>query len=476
MKSNSLIFFVILWLLTTVSSAQSGKWKLWASGLPPGAYPRMVVAPNHDLFYTLLGTGVKLGYIYKANTQDSLGAFTALPPVPRPSTIQNNIVALGYNLRNEPLAGIYRTNTQEPWLFTFNNNTQSWDTAISDQTPTLGGQCIATSQNGNIYVGTRWAYIYKSTDHGRTFKAIDEAKLLDSAYPCYYPSFKHGMSYNGSIFGIVIDQRGRIYAGTEIAGLIYSDDEGDSWHPADLFACAQDIHFYDTLSPMYPLALSGNVAGIGFTKDHNVIWSGNDMWTFGWKNKLAFAHMKDSFVSPITGIPDYLIQTGQQISKIVTTQNGMLFLHSGGIMGANLIGIYRSNNGIEWEYFNDGINGLNQGLSQGSLAVDGNKVFMATQDGMVWMYDASGVSSSTEHPVQNNLKIFPNPAASYFSIQNQKEDLNCQILSLQGTILKHDKTISPQEQVSIEDIPQGIHFVKLTHTQGHVQYLSLIKQ
>ena len=67
----------------------------------------MAIRPNHDIFYTLLGAGTKLGLIYKANTQDKIVSFTPLPQIPRPSSIQNNIVALGYNKLSEPIAGIY---------------------------------------------------------------------------------------------------------------------------------------------------------------------------------------------------------------------------------------------------------------------------------------------------------------------------------------------------------------------------------
>ena len=102
---------VVLFLVVSIGQpkAQSPSWKLWASGLPTGVYPRMAVAPNHDIFYALLGAGTQLGLIYKANTRDKIPAFVPLPQVLRPSSIQKNIVALGYNKFSEPIAGIYRT-------------------------------------------------------------------------------------------------------------------------------------------------------------------------------------------------------------------------------------------------------------------------------------------------------------------------------------------------------------------------------
>ena len=461
-KSFLLIFFC---LQIQICSGQSGQWQLWASGLPQGAYPRMVVAPNHDIFFALLGTPFKLGTIFKANTLNQQAGFVELPPVPRPLTVQNNIVALGYNAQSEPLAGIYRTDINEPWLFHFNSATQKWDTSRSDLQPTLGAQSIATDSKGNIYVGTRWAYIYKSTDHGKTFKAIDEAKILAEKYPCYYPTFINNSSNNGSLFSINIDRRDRIYAGTETAGVIFSDDQGESWHPADLFACLTNKNILDTNSRMLPLTRSGNVAAVGFTKDHNVVWSGNDMWYFNWRNEIGFANMQDSTTTEIKGLPDYLVQRGQQVSKIVTTQNGTMFFHSGSSNGATQIGIYKSNDGIHWQYFNDGISGQNDGLSQGSLAVDGDKVFMSTHDGNVWMYDASLTSAKDIKNELYDIEIYPNPFREEIQIQNITNPLSGKLYNLFGELMMNF-SVYPGQSIKTIDIPEGFYYLELKNEHG----------
>lgn len=409
MQFGKFILSIAFFMLHHFALSQS--WTLWASGLPSGVYPRMAVAPNHDIFYTLLGTGQNLGLIYKANTTESSGHFVSLPQIPRPSSIQNNIVALGYNRWSAPIAGIYRTDLSEPWLFRYDAETMQWDTVVADATPSLGGHCLATARDGTIYLGARWSYVYVSHDDGATFHAIDETSLLAADYPCYYPTW-NGSVYNGAIFGIQVDSSGRVYAGTETAGVIYSDDQGAHWHPADLFACLpEDPEIYDTLSPMIALAKGGNVAGLGLTKEQNLVWTGADMWTLGWKNKLGMADFQNKVVYEAQGLPDYLIQTGQQVSKIVTTTSGRLFLHSGTSNGATEVGIYTSLDGIHWEPFNDGITGQNDGLSQGSLAVDGNRVFMATHDGKVWMYEdttaTTGISDALG--LQTQLKCTPNP-------------------------------------------------------------------
>jgi hypothetical protein len=475
---KSLLKRIVFFLLICQSDfiqAQSPSWKLWASGLPSGVYPRMVVAPNHDIFYTLLGTGINLGYIYKANTNQTNGLFSALPQIPRPSSIQNNIVALGFNKNSEAIAGIYRTDYAHPWLFVFNNQTNSWDTAKSPLQPSLGGHCVATSKNGTIYVGTRWAYIYKSVDDGHNYEVIDESKLLKSMHPCYYPSLVNGTDYDAAIFSINIDHNGRVYAGTETAGVIYSDDEGLTWHPADLFACLQsNPNVKDTTSPMLPLSVSGNAAALGFTKDNNLVWSGVDMWRLGWKNRMGYADMHAKTTTELEGLPDYLVQTGQQVSKIVTTASGQMFFHSGNANGATQIGIYTSWDGIHWSSFNNGITGQNDGQSQGSLAVDGNKVFMATRDGKVWVYeDSTGVTSNIDiEYIKSIIAIHPNPATDYITISNAEMSLkNYSIYNAIGKlILKNSFNKITENEIDISDFEPGLYIIRVVD-DGGMEYL-----
>lgn len=450
-------------MVMNLLNAQSPEWKLWATGLPSGVFPRMAVAPNHDLFYTLLGTGTNLGYVYKANTSESVGNFQPLPQIPRPPSIQNNIVALGYNVHSEPMVGIYRTNIIEPWLFRLDKNTNAWDTAKAPLAPTLGGHCIATSKMGTIYVGTRWAYIYKSTDDGKNFTVIDETKSVKSIHPCYYPT-PIGAENDGAIFSINIDPQGRVYAGTETAGIIYSDDEGVSWHPADFFACkTHDPNSMDTTSPMRPLTLSGNAAALGFTKESNLVWSGADMWTLGWKNKMGYADLNAKTSSELQGLPDYLVLTGQQVSKIVTTTNGHLFFHSGAGNGSTQVGIYTSRDGIHWTLFNEGITGQNDGLSQGSLAVDGNKVFMATRDGKVWVYEDAAVG--TESSSIKEIKLYPNPATNILSIEKSSDlsspSENITIYNIIGNSVKQINFKNESKiELNVNDLSQGIYYLK----------------
>ncbi|MBL7830462.1 MAG: T9SS type A sorting domain-containing protein, partial [Saprospiraceae bacterium] len=208
---------------------------------------------------------------------------------------------------------------------------------------------------------------------------------------------------------------------------------------------------------------SGNVAGIGFTKNNNVVWSGVDMWYYGWKNKIGFANMQDSTVSEITGLPDYLVQTGQQVSKIVTTTNGTMFLHSGSSTGATQIGIYRSFDGVNWEYFNNGIIGGNNNLSQGSLAVDGNKVFMATSDGKVWMFDAENTTPTNQYST-DNIICYPSPTTNRLTIQNVDKPIDYWIVGLNGKVVKNGKLDLTPAYIDLQSVSKGIYILKLQNS------------
>lgn len=407
---NLLLFFSF-----SAFSQTTATWQLWAQGLPQGAYPRMAVAPDHSIYYTLLGAPGSPAVIYRAgDTRLSSGNFQALPAVPVPMSLQNNITALEISQLNAPIAGIYRSNSSDPWVFIFNAGTQTWEIVQTDINPNLGASCMARSLDGTLWLGAKWSYVYKSVDDGHTFSHIDESALVGASAPCYYPSWV-GNDQDGAIFGINVDKNGRVYVGTETAGIVYSDDNGMTWQPADYHPCQDTAPTQkDNESAMHALTIGGNCAGIGFTADNKLIWSGADMWTLGWPNKVGLADMQQHTVTPCTGFPQYLVTTGQQVSKIVTASNGQVFLHSGGNNMSTGVGIYTSMDGEQWSVFNTGITGLNDGLSQGSLTVDSNLVFMATHDGKVWRYVIADSSSATATPeiLGSSVSIWPNPARS----------------------------------------------------------------
>lgn len=468
--------FLLIQIILLVSAfqlnAQNPSWQLWAQGLQQGAYPHLEVAPNHDIFYSLVGTPPPLGVVYKANTQTSQGSFTTLPAIPLPASLANNVMCVIANAESEPIAGVYRNNTAEPWLFRLDKATNQWEPAHANGFPALGAFCAARAKNGTIWVGARWSYLYKSTDGGRNFVQIREDSSIAANYPCYYPTW-NGSPYDGAIFSVNTDHNGRVYAGTETAGIVYSDDEGLSWRPADYHPC-QDVNpmLKDSASAMKPLGMGGNAAAIGFTADNNLVWNGASMWSLGWPNTLGYADLTQQTASPLNGIPQYLVTTGQQVTRIVTASNGQMFLHSGGNGTVPGVGIYTSMDGLHWTPFNTGIAAFNDNQSQGSLVVDSNLVFFATHDGKVWRYVTPGAVSAQQTPEKNFLlKIAPNPASGAFKVSmNGSISGKCTFALFNLTGRQVFETVrelqgTERQEVSLEPglLPAGVYSLKVTH-------------
>jgi hypothetical protein len=386
--------------------AQSGAWQLWASGLPPGLHPRLAVGPDHTIYYGVQGGAPPLGVIHRAsNTLASSGTFAALPAIPYVS-ITNNIQALTTTALGEPVVGIFHGMTSaqlnDPIVFVYRNATSTWQAANINQNPTLGAFALARAPNGDIWMGAKWANVFRSTDGGQSFTAINETASVASQAPCYYPSYT-GNNEDGAIYSINVDRRGWVYAGTEGAGVVYSEDMGQTWQPVDAFACMPGAPTQkNPNSPMRPVTYGGNIGALGFTAQNNLIWNGVKLFNFAaWTTSLAYADIGAHSVTPTLGMTPFFIVAGLQTNKIVTTQSGVMFLHTGTNGNADpnpppppqvsfySLGIYRSSDGVNWSAFNTGITSSNNGTAEGSLAVDGNRVFTATGDGRVWFVDVS---------------------------------------------------------------------------------------
>jgi hypothetical protein len=393
----------VLCAISGAASAQS--WQLWATGLPGGLHPRLAIGPDHSIYYGLLGGGVP-GVIYKAsNAMAPSGSFTAMPPVPFVS-ITNNVVAMTTSVNSEPVVGIFHgsaaQNLSDPIAFVFDANTQSWIAATVTIPANLGVFAMARAPNGDLWFGAKWGRVYRSTDNGRSYTAIDETPLVAASAPCYYPTLI-GNPSNGAIYAINVDRRGWVYAGTEGAGVVYSSDNGASWQPVDAFACdPNNSALHNPSSPMEPITNTGNTGAIGFTLDNNVVWNGTNPFNYpGWDSSIGFADLNAHTVTPTTGFVPFFIILGLQTVKIVTTDSGTLFLHSGinnsfdpnppppPATNFYSMGLYSSTDGIHWTQHNDGITGSNNGASEGSLAVDGDRVFTATSTGKIWYMDTA---------------------------------------------------------------------------------------
>ncbi len=396
------------------SAAAAGTWNLWASGLQKGIHPHLAIAPDHSIYYGLLATGGTKGVVYKAtDALGPVGTFVPLAPIPY-VTIGNNIQGLTTTKDSEPVVGIFhyanssdpdgsQAHLNDPIAFVLDRDSGQWIAATVSVPANLGVFAMTRAPNGDVWFGAKWSRVYKSTDGGRSYTAIDDTARVTASAPCYYPNV-NGAQYDGAIYSINVDRRGWVYAGTEGAGVIYSDDAGATWRPVDALAClAANPTQRNPASPMEPVARSGNLGAIGFTNDNNPVWNGTNSFYYNWVSSIGYADLTTQTVVPAAGFPMNFIYVGLQVSRIVTTTNGKMFLHSGTNASFDpspppppqqsqySLGIFISDDGINWTQFNTGITSTNDGLSEGALAVDGNRVFTATTDGKVWFYDTSDV-------------------------------------------------------------------------------------
>jgi hypothetical protein len=390
-------------MASTTVRAQSSPWRLWASGLPVGFHPRLAVAPDHSIYYGLLGGGT-LGVIYRApSALASNGSFVALPAIPYLSIV-NNVVALTTSANSEPVVGIFHgpaaQNFTDPIAFVQDAVSQQWVAATITIPANLGVFAMARAPNGDLWFGAKWGRVYHSTDNGRSYTAIDETALVAASAPCYYPTIG-GNPSDGAIYSINVDSRGWVYAGTEGAGVVYSSDAGTTWKPVDAFACDPvNPGQHNLASPMVQITHTGNTGAVGFTVDNNVIWNGTNPFNYpGWSSSIGYADLVAKTTAPVSGFVPFFIVNGLQTQKIVTTASGAIFLHSGANAAFDpnpppppnssqfSMGIYTSNDGLHWAQANNGITGVNNGLAEGSLAVDGDRVFTATADGKIWVLD-----------------------------------------------------------------------------------------
>lgn len=89
-----------------------------------------------------------------------------------------------------------------------------------------------------IFVGTEPPMIYVSSDNGITFEPFEKISSLPSKERWM---FFHDPFHEGHIHGITIhpEEPERVFAGVEHGALIYSHDNGKSWHEALI---GSDVH------------------------------------------------------------------------------------------------------------------------------------------------------------------------------------------------------------------------------------------
>jgi len=89
-----------------------------------------------------------------------------------------------------------------------------------------------------VYAGTPLGKIYKSTDGGQNWAAVYEPKSPDPAPPHPHPRTGNAHSdkpHDGTIYSVAVSpsEPATVFACTADAGLLISEDSGQSWRPLD---------------------------------------------------------------------------------------------------------------------------------------------------------------------------------------------------------------------------------------------------
>lgn len=122
--------------------------------------------------------------------------------------------------------------------------------------------------HNTIYVGIEPPMLFVSPDHGQTFTAFQAIEQLPSRlrWTFFHPPF-----YAGHIHGLAIHpaQPERIFAGVEHGALVYSHDNGHTWHEA-LAGC--DLHRI-AINPANPDHIfAGAGEGLFVSHDAGLSW------------------------------------------------------------------------------------------------------------------------------------------------------------------------------------------------------------
>jgi uncharacterized repeat protein (TIGR02543 family) len=93
----------------------------------------------------------------------------------------------------------------------------------------------------------------------------------------------------------------------------------------------------------------------------------------------------------------------------------------------------------------------------------------------ITLYAKWGIATSVENLQTTNYKIYPNPATSALYIANLSQDVEVSIISMDGKIVKQQKSVANDGKIAIDNLPKGVYLLKINSKAGRVTQ-RLIKQ
>ncbi len=211
-------------------------------------------------------------------------------------------------------------------------------------------KALAINFDGHVFAGSWGAngQIFRSNDNGNSWQQVSN------------------WGSRVSVFSIIVNQNGYLFAGTNGGDGIYrSTDGGDSWHPANNGITNQSVNGLAANDSGFIVAATD--FGVFFSPDNGLHWTDRS-----------------------TGLP------ASYILAVAAGQNNTWFV---GTFGN---GVYRStDNGITWEEKNNGLNHL----FINSIVVDpnrniflgpetGSEIYRSTDNGETWVALDNGLPAN----------------------------------------------------------------------------------
>ena len=91
-------------------------------------------------------------------------------------------------------------------------------------------------------------------------------------------------------------------------------------------------------------------------------------------------------------------------------------------------------------------------------------------------FDPSGVSIVDYDNIENNIKIYPNPAKDIVNIESDLEVLSCGVFTINGQCVDEISIHSSSKDISVNNLPSGIYLLKIQTKQGLVHKKLIIQK
>lgn len=348
--------------------------------------------------------------------------------------------------------------------------------------------------------------------NNKLYEASEQFSILSNDLDGSLNWNQSGAGFTTSPVKCLATNGAKIYAGLgNSGGIYYSNNNGSTWI-ADIYGFAPGAFFIDgtsiyagTLSSAKPV-LKGTIqaAGSGFVNSSNGIAPETDVFGFAKSVSRIYAVTSagvyatddegDNWSLVVSGLPSilytsiiidgsmiYLGSGGQGIfvsanngASFTASNNGLqnltvkaLIKHDNKIYAGTEMGIYESaDSGVVW---------IPSCLSTGavlSFLSDGPTLYAGTSGRGIWEADNTPWTALADKE-KVNMKIFPNPASSVFSVESSQAIDQIQIFNASGTMVFSSRNAGLHADIPITQYANGIYFIRI-HLKDKIMTQKLV--